>query len=204
MDVVGLASSFLTVIGFAIQLYKDCSVYIDAVRGDCPNDLKVILTETASLEITLRIIESLWRACDDPEKRKELEQQFGGPLKGCGECLQDMMKLVPSPMLKGGKLSTSDKAKMMLKALKWGHDKGKCEQLMANLAKYKDTLNMAVSSKIGVELRVVADHVKEIKADVKVVKANVNEVGANVKTVGANVKAVGTTVNTVEAKLDRG
>ena len=179
MEAVALASTFATLLGFSMQLYGNCKYYIDAARGDCPNDLKLILIETSSLEATLRTVQDILAASDTRrEDEARLQRQIGKSVEECKSCLEKLLKLVPKPLLRDEdhKLSKRDKAKILLNALAWGTSgkKGECDIQLKHVRAHKATLSLNLTAELSHE-------VKKISADVTEVK---------------------TTVNTMQAKLD--
>ncbi|KAK4032460.1 hypothetical protein C8A01DRAFT_20467 [Parachaetomium inaequale] len=172
MEAVALASTFATLLGFSMQLYGNCKYYVDAARGDCPNDLKLILIETSSLEATLRTVQDILAASDTRrEDEARLQRQIGKSVEECKSCLEKLLKLVPKPLLRDEdhKLSKRDKAKILLNALAWGTSgkKGECDIQLKHLRAHKATLSLNLTAELSHE-------VKKISADVTEVKTSVN------------------------------
>lgn len=175
MDVISIVSTFATLIGFSMQLYGSCKDYVDAVRGDCPAALRLILVESSSLAGTLKAVKDLLELSDTPKEDAErLERQIGPALKECYECIKILNGLLPEPLKKDGKLTKTERAKIVFKALKWSSNKEKCEAQLKKLKTHKATLNLGLTT----------------------------ELSHDVKKMGADVAEVKSTVNTMQAKLD--
>jgi hypothetical protein len=171
MDFVGLASSFVTLIGFSMQLYSNCKDYVAAVKGECPGALKLVLIEASSLKCTLEAIDDVLKLSETPkEERDRLALRIGEALKQCHHCLEELLRLVPQP-LKDGKPRTSDKAKMYFDAFKWGDRRKKMEAELEKLKTHKATLSLGLTAELSCD-------VKRIGADVAEVKSNVNTMQA--------------------------
>ncbi|KAL2145284.1 hypothetical protein VTI28DRAFT_7652 [Corynascus sepedonium] len=153
MEALAIASTFATLIGFCKNLYETCQYYIDAARVDCPNDLKLILIETSSLQATI--------------------DQIDKPLQDCQFCIKELTKLVPKPMVRedNGKLSKTGQAKILLKALAWGTGgkKGTCDMLLRNLRAHKATLTLGLTTELSHDVEQVGQDVAKVKAAVETV-----------------------------------
>ncbi|KAH6624038.1 hypothetical protein B0J18DRAFT_166753 [Chaetomium sp. MPI-SDFR-AT-0129] len=176
MEAVALASTFATLIGFSIQLYGICRYYVQAARGACPHDLKLILIETSSLEATLKAVEAILNASEDKKKdEEELKKQIGVTIKHCTDCITELLTLVPKPMLDAdGKYSFRDKVEIIARAVKWGTSKkkGRCDTLLADLTTHKASLGLGLS--IG-----LSHQVQQIRTDVTHVKSSINTMQAH-------------------------
>jgi hypothetical protein len=179
METLALASTFATLLGFSLQLYSNCKYYVDATRGDCPNDLKLILIETSSLEATVKSVELILSFSDsraDDEER--LKRQIGKPLKDCQDCVEQLLKLVPKPMLKEGdaKLSKRDKAKIILNALAWGTSgkKGLCDIQLKHLRAHKATLSLGLTSELSHDVKKIGKDVSEVKTSINTMQAKLD------------------------------
>lgn len=182
MEAVALASTFATLIGFAMQLYGNCKYYIDAARGDCPSDLKLILIETSSLRATLEAVRDILELSDTPEQdERRLKAQIARPIADCKQCIDELLKLVPKPMLnratgEGGELRKRDKASIVIQALAWGTGgkKGRCDMLLQHLRAHKATLNLGLTTELSSDLKKVGAEVKEVKATVNTMQAKLD------------------------------
>jgi hypothetical protein len=180
MEAVALASTFATLIGFSMQLYGTCKYYIDAARGDCPNDLRLIMIETSSLSATLGVVKDLIELRDiQDEDATRLKRQIGKPVEDCKKCIEELIKLVPKPLARESDdpLKKREKAKIIMNAIAWGTSgkKGTCDTLLQHLRTHKATLSLGLTT----------------------------ELSHNVNKIGSDVAEVKTTVNTMQAKLDR-
>lgn len=185
MDVVGLTSSFLTVIGFGIQLYKDVKAFSDDTKGSCPSEIRKILVEVGSLNATLQTVVDLVNGVDtSPEEDARLTRQFGGPIDGCRDCIDGLKKLLSSTQMDlvanpSKKASPKQKAKLFLDAVKWaGSRKEKCEALLSSLAVHKHSLNLGLTALCSGDIKQIGADVREVKRDVKHVKSTVNTMQA--------------------------
>lgn len=179
MEALALASTFATLLGFSMQLYGNCKYYIDAARGDCPNDLKLILIETSSLEATIKSVELILSLSDTrAEDEDRLKRQIGKPLKDCQDCMEQLLKLVPKPMLKEGenKLGKRDKAKILLNALAWGAGgkKGTCDMLLKHLRAHKATLSLGLTSELSHDVKKIGRDVSEVKTSINTMQAKLD------------------------------
>ncbi|KAH6838594.1 hypothetical protein B0I37DRAFT_409139 [Chaetomium sp. MPI-CAGE-AT-0009] len=179
MEALALASTFATLLGFSMQLYSNCKYYIDAARGDCPNDLKLILIETGSLEATLKSVELILTLSDDPQREEErLRRQIGKTLKDIQQCMEDLLKLVPKPMLKEGetKASRRDKAKLIFNAVAWGTSgkKGACDTLLKHLRAHKATLSLGLTAELSHDVKKIGDDVTQVKTTINTMKAKLD------------------------------
>jgi hypothetical protein len=171
MDFVGLASSFVTLIGFSMQLYANCKDYVGAVKGKCPGALKLILIEASSLKATLQAIDDLLNLSDTPkEDGDRLAHRIGQTLKECHNCLEELLKLVPKPM-KVGELSKSDKAMIYLKALRWSDNRKKIEAELEKLKTHKATLSLGLTAELSHEVKKIGVDVAEVKSTVNTMQA---------------------------------
>jgi hypothetical protein len=179
METLALASTFATLLGFSMQLYSNCRYYVDATRGDCPNDLKLILIETSSLEATVKSVELILSFSDTrAEDEERLKRQIGKPLKDCQECMEQLLKLVPKPMLKDGehKLSKREKVKILLNALAWGvgGKMGTCAMLLKHLRTHKATLSLGLTSELSHDVRKIGHDVSEVKTSINTMQAKLD------------------------------
>ncbi|KAL2015386.1 hypothetical protein VTK56DRAFT_5540 [Thermocarpiscus australiensis] len=179
MDYLSAASTFATLIGFCMQLYSTCKEYVDATRGDCPNDIRLILIESSSLEATLKASQLVIAASDiDRKEADELQRHIGEPLEECKLCLKQLMELVPEPkrLNHDGKLSKRDKAKILLAAVKWGAgDKAKCEMLLKNLRTYKATLTLKITTGLSRDVKKIGDDVSQVRESLNTVHSQLDE-----------------------------
>ncbi|KAK4234532.1 hypothetical protein C8A03DRAFT_18586 [Achaetomium macrosporum] len=168
MEVLATASTFATLTGFAMQLYGNCKYYIEAAKDDCPNDLKLIMIEAASLKATLETVQYILEVTPDKGAKERLLKQIGSPANECKNCLEGLMKLVPSPMQKGsdGKMSTRDKAKLIINAVGWAASgkKGQCDALLKALRAQKATLNLGLTTELSRDARQMAADIQDVKA----------------------------------------
>ncbi|KAK4143181.1 uncharacterized protein C8A04DRAFT_37718 [Dichotomopilus funicola] len=176
MEAVALASTFATLIGFTIQLYGICRYYVDAARGACPHDFKLVLIETSSLQAML---ESVKVILDASENRREdeanLQKQIGDTVSHCTTCIKELLSLMPEPLLDGrGKMTMKDKATIIAKAVRWGasNKKGRCDTLLNDLSKYKANLGLGLT--VG-----LSHEVKQIRTDVTHVRSSINTMQAH-------------------------
>lgn len=191
MEAVALASTFATLIGFAMQVYSSCKEYVDTVRSDCPSALKMILVESASLESTIKSLDAMMKTSSEEDARR-LKDRMQEPVEECIKIMKKLQALLPKPMVNnpGGNLSRKDKVELALKSLQWVKKKSECVDLLNHLQAYKSTINTGLNTTLTEEM-------KKVRADVSDVRANVSEVRTN-------VSEVKSTVNIVQAKLDGG
>jgi hypothetical protein len=179
MEAVALASTFATLIGFAMQLYSNCKYYVDAAKGDCPSDLRLIMIESSSLEAILRVIKELV-ALGAMERGEEtqLERQVAKPIADCEACIRDLLKLVPKPMIKegNGTLTKTDKVRIVLNALAWGvaGKKSTCDTLLRSLRSHKATLTLGLTTEMSYDVKKMAADVAEVKSTVSAMHASLN------------------------------
>lgn len=176
MEAVALASTFATLIGFSIQLYGIARYYVDAARGACPHDFKLILIETASLQATLESVKTILDASDTRrEDEAKLQKQIGDTVLHCTNCIKELVSLLPPPMVDDrGKMTMKDKATIIAKAVRWGasNKKGRCNTLLDDLSKYKANLGLGLT--VG-----LTQEVKQIRSDVSHVKSSINTMQAH-------------------------
>ncbi|KAK4248280.1 hypothetical protein C7999DRAFT_31337 [Corynascus novoguineensis] len=169
MEALAIASTFATLIGFCKDLCETCKYYIDAARGDCPNDLKLILIETSSLQATIESVEAKLKAMDCR--------------KDCQYCIKELIRLVPKPMVRddNGKLSKTGQAKILLNALAWGTGgkKGTCDMLLRNLRAHKATLTLGLTTELSHDVEQVGQDVAKVKAAVETVNVKRSEDARN-------------------------
>ncbi|KAK4150472.1 hypothetical protein C8A00DRAFT_36938 [Chaetomidium leptoderma] len=162
MEALALASTFATLIGFSMQLYGNCKFYIDAARGDCPNDLKLILFETSSLEATLKVVQDILSVSDNRRADEErLQRQIGKPIQDCKSCIEQLLKL----------------AKIILNASAWGTGgkKGTCDTLLKHLKTHKATLSLGLTTELSHEVKQIGADVAEVKTTVNTMQAKLDQ-----------------------------
>ncbi len=179
MEAVALASTFATLIGFSMQLYSNCKYYIDAARGDAPNDLKLIMIETSSLTATLNVVKDLIDIGGiESVEAQRLDRQISKTVENCKVCIDELITLVPKPMLKdtGARLGKTDKAKILLNALAWGtgSKKGRCDTLLQHLRAHKATLTLSLTTELSHEVKKVGADVAEVKTTVRTMQAGLD------------------------------
>ncbi|KAK3295249.1 uncharacterized protein B0H64DRAFT_459150 [Chaetomium fimeti] len=179
MEALALASTFATLLGFSLQLYTNCKYYIDAARGDCPNDLKLILIETGSLEATLKSVELILSLSDNKKEDEErLKRQIGKTLLDIKSCMEDLLKLVPKPMLKEGdsKATKREKAKLLLNAVAWGTSgkKGTCDILLKHLRAHKATLSLGLTAELSHDVKKIGHDVSEVKSSINTMQVRLD------------------------------
>jgi hypothetical protein len=168
MEVLATASTFATLTGFAMQLYGNCKWYIGVVKDECPNDLKLIMVEAASLEATLRTVEDILKL-SDKDANERLLKQIGAPARECETCLKGLLQLVPKPIkdAAGGEkhMHAKDRAKLVINAVTWAASgkKGQCDTLLKALRAQKSTLNLGLTTELSRDVRQMADDIRDVK-----------------------------------------
>ncbi len=178
MEAVALASTFATLIGFAMQLYSNCKYYVDATKNDCPSDLKLIMIESKSLTAILGVIKELV-ASGGMERAEEtrLERQIAKPIADCEACIKKLLDLVPTPKFKEGeKITGKDRVNIVLNALAWGvaGKKGRCDTLLRSLRSHKATLTLGLTTEISTDVKQIASDVADVKNTVTTMHANMS------------------------------
>ncbi|KAL2187733.1 hypothetical protein L209DRAFT_804704, partial [Thermothelomyces heterothallicus CBS 203.75] len=167
MEPISIASTFATLIGFSMQLYSACKDYVDAVRGACPNDIKLILVETSSLTASLQAAQDLLPASNGPEGDKEKLEES---LRECRHCIEQLIKMVPKPMLKAEekKLSKKEKVDLFLKILSWGPSKkDTCATLLRSINMHKATIIFHLTAEISRDVKRIGQEVGSVKTSVQ-------------------------------------
>ncbi|KAL2168025.1 hypothetical protein VTG60DRAFT_560 [Thermothelomyces hinnuleus] len=167
MEPFSTASTFATLIGFSMQLYSACKDYVDAVRGACPNDIKLILVETSSLSASLKAAQDLLPASNGPDADK---QKIEESLKECRHCIEQLIKMVPKPMLKAEekRLSAKEKVDLFLKILSWGPGKKEtCATLLRSINTHKATIMFHLTAETSRDVKKIGQEVGSVRTSVQ-------------------------------------
>ncbi|KAK3302730.1 uncharacterized protein B0T15DRAFT_514743 [Chaetomium strumarium] len=168
MEFLATASTFATLTGFAMQLYSNCKWYIGVAKDDCPNDLKLIMVEAASLEATLRTVKDILDLSDKATNERLL-RQVGGPAHEVDGCLKRLLALVPTPMKDAAdgdsRKRAKDRAKLIFNAVTWAASgkKGQCDFLLKALREQKATLSLGLTTELSRDVRQMADDIRDVK-----------------------------------------
>jgi hypothetical protein len=148
----GVASSVFTVLGFAIQLWKDCRYQMDA-KGECPGAIKLIYFEVENFNAILKSMDDIIRASADPRREEQrIKNLIGASLRECEQCLKQLKTLVPDrPKADKSKDSRMAAAKskviIFVDAFKWNAShKDKCDGLLKDLRDHKMSLSLNLAA----------------------------------------------------------
>ncbi|KAK0667933.1 hypothetical protein QBC41DRAFT_227345 [Cercophora samala] len=182
-EVAGLVSTIFTIIAFAKDVTLATKFYIDAAKGDCPKDIKLLVVEAASLQSTFESIDFIFKnnvepgqnVEDNPENRRIANQIF----KPCGICKETLEEL--QGMIKKLKIdrdpkdrTTRDKLRNTWEAAKWPFKKESFDAAMGKLHHCRTSIISGLTTELTTTVKEIQTNVRVIKDDVKEVKGAVH------------------------------
>ncbi|KAK4173557.1 hypothetical protein QBC36DRAFT_303556 [Triangularia setosa] len=182
-EVAGLVSTIFTIIAFAKDVTLATKFYIDAAKGDCPKDIKLLVVEAASLQSTFESIDFIFKnnvepgqkVEDSPENRRIANQIF----KPCGICKETLEEL--QGMIKKLKIdrdpkdrTTRDKLRNTWEAAKWPFKKELFDASMSKLHHCRTSIISGLTTELTTTVKEIQTNVRVIRDDVKEVKGAVH------------------------------
>lgn len=148
-EAIALGASVIAVVQLADRVASLCKGYIDGVR-DYPKDLRVIYVEISSLKAIFEGLTFL-----DKDNAADLATLLSlrgekGPIHGCEAAIKELESLFPPghQWETSGQKGKRQKLKWTLDRLAWPLKENKARRLLAELAQFKATVNVAFSGEI--------------------------------------------------------
>jgi hypothetical protein len=141
-EAIALGASIIAIIQISDKFIGLTKHYIEGVQ-DAPRDLHVIRIETSTLKA---VFESLKFVHDsgNAENLQNLARQ-DGVVAGCRRALSDLEKLI-SPEVDTTVQGKRRKIQATLSSLAWPLKESKARKLVDEMARYKTTITLALSS----------------------------------------------------------
>lgn len=147
MAEVAAVASVIAIIQITDRIISLCKFYIGTAR-DAPSDLRLILIETSTLKTILENLNFL-SACNDP-----LSEATGrisgpdGPIEGCLRTATELEKLFPADAAQTTSRRNGKRRKLdsVLTALAWPLKESKARKLLDEMARYKTTISLALTT----------------------------------------------------------
>jgi hypothetical protein len=141
MDPLSITASVITVVGLAGKIISLCNSYVSAIK-EAPDDLCNILIEVGSVKC---ILETLQLRLTLSPFMQSIEA-VNGPLKGCETALVALLKLFPnSGQPRKRKWTETSTA---YAELAWPFKQGKARKSLEDIAKYKSTIALILTTDI--------------------------------------------------------
>lgn len=147
-EAIGLAASLIAVIGVTTRIVGICKLCMESLE-DCPKEFRMILVEISS---TRALFDSLhFVQQHDPDSVDFLDKLLGpnGSITGCHAAIKELERLLPYVQsIYAQKITSREKAKIILKTLAWPLKQNKAKELLTRIAQHKTTINTAFSMEV--------------------------------------------------------
>jgi len=138
MDPLSFSASLIAIITLANQIITRGRAWASAVR-EASNDLINILIEVGSVKSVLETLQLRLKLEPLSQKVESLQ----GPMEGCERVMRDLLMLLPVQTKLTGKKKRGEHTAAYA-ALTWPFKQGKARKLLEDLARFKDTIHLAV------------------------------------------------------------
>lgn len=146
-EAIAIGASVIAIIQITERIIGLCKLYIETVR-DAPSDLRVMLLEASTLKTIFENLNYL-NACSS-EVSSTVSTLFGGdgPIEGCRYSITELEKLFPLDYIQsmGQNRSKKRRVKATLTALAWPLKENKAKKLLDEIARYKKTIILALTT----------------------------------------------------------
>ncbi|KAK9418244.1 putative NACHT domain-containing protein [Seiridium unicorne] len=160
-EVLGLASSIITVVDLSAKVVKQCKTIIETARN-APKDLRNILVEVSSLKSALENLQFLTKI--DGGFAEEVSNQNGlqNAVKGCGETLGDLVAQLGSLPISDSQQSQLSKRTKIRTAVAWTWKEATARKLINELLQYKTTITLGLLTQTSREIHETKVAVEQI------------------------------------------
>ena len=158
------AAGVIAVIQITDRVISLCKFYIQTAR-DAPRDLRTMLIEISALKMVLDNVKFLCECDEELSAALALEEQDGGPVKGCRQALEELESFFP-PSDVDSQISTQRKWNRpgaSLHALKWPLKASKAKSLLEEIARYKSTITFAIITSSAQDLKDIKQTARQIQ-----------------------------------------
>ncbi|KAK4202100.1 hypothetical protein QBC40DRAFT_322307 [Triangularia verruculosa] len=182
-EVAGLVSTIFTIIAFARDVTLATKFYVDAAKGDCPKDIKLLVVEAASLQSTFESIDFIFKnnvepgqKLEDSIENKRIANQIFKPCEICKETLEELQGMIKKLRVSRdpGDRTTRDKVRNTWEAAKWPFKKESFDAAMGKLHHCRTSIISGLTTELTTTVKEIQTNVRVIKDDVKEVKGAVH------------------------------
>ncbi|KAG8532304.1 uncharacterized protein KY384_003945 [Bacidia gigantensis] len=159
-EAVAIAASVIAIVQIADRIIGLCKSYISSAR-DLASELRVVLIETSSIKTTFETLQFLSCHTSGASAILSALSSNGGPISGCYEAIAKLEKLlsIDQSQPEGHPKTKKQKAKAAWAALAWPLKESKAKKLLADIARYRDTITMAITT----DSAFVSQDIKDLK-----------------------------------------
>jgi hypothetical protein len=147
MDPLGAAANIIQIISAANKVISLCKRFLEVVR-DAPGDLRLILIEVSTLRAVLDDLHFLV-SCNHIPSTLDALTRHHGPLEGCRKVIAELEDILPPEAM----LATESKRKAILTALSWLMKESRAKTLLDELAQYKSTISLALTTDSSLDIK---------------------------------------------------
>ena len=163
MDPLSITTSVIAVIRLAGKIISLCQGYVNTMK-DAPSDLRTIMIEAGSLKSVVTSLEfflSSWGPGNMLHIVKSLEGHEG-PLEAFRKALVALEKLFPSAADHNATGTKRRATAIFYAKLAWPFKEEKAREILNNIARYKATISLALTTNTAYAITFFVHHFVQI------------------------------------------